>query len=95
MSVLIAILGWVGAAALLLAYGMTSTGRMPAEGVRFQLLNLAGAIAQTVNSAYHGAWPSAALNIVWIGIGAAALVRARRRPASPKAGAVEEARVGS
>jgi len=71
--------GWAGAASLLLAYGLTSAGRLPPEGARFQLLNLGGALALTVNSAYHGAWPSAALNIVWIAIGAAALVRARRR----------------
>jgi hypothetical protein len=76
--------GWAGAASLLLAYGLTSAGRLPPEGARFQLLNLGGALALTVNSAYHGAWPSAALNVVWIIIGAAALVRARRREtASP------------
>jgi hypothetical protein len=74
---LIEVLGWLGAAALLLAYGLASTGRLPAEGARFQLLNLGGAVALTANSAYNGAWPSAALNVVWIVIGLAALLRAR------------------
>lgn len=71
--------GWLGAVVLLAAYGLASAGRLPADGIRFQLMNLAGAAALTVNTAYHGAWPSAALNVVWIIIGLAALRRARRR----------------
>jgi len=78
LSTLVDVLGWAGAASLLLAYGLTSVGRLPPEGARFQILNLFGALALTVNSAYHGAWPSAALNIVWIGIGVAALLRGWR-----------------
>ena len=79
MTVLVNVLGWAGAASLLLAYGLASTGRLPAEGARFQVMNLAGALALTVNSSYYGAWPSAALNVVWIGIGIGALVRGARR----------------
>lgn len=81
MSLAITVLGWLGAASLLLAYGLTSAGRLPPEGGRFQALNLVGAVALTVNSAYHGAWPSAALNVVWIVIGLAALIRARLKSA--------------
>jgi len=55
VGVLIDVLGWAGAASLLVAYGLTSTGRLPPEGARFQLLNLFGAVALTVNSAYHRA----------------------------------------
>jgi hypothetical protein len=82
VDLLIDVVGSVGAALLLVAYGLTSTGRLPSEGGRFQLLNLMGALALTANSAYHGAWPSAGLNIVWIVIGVAALVRGHRKPAS-------------
>jgi hypothetical protein len=78
VELVITIVGWAGAALLLLAYGLTSTGRLPAEGGRFQALNLAGALALTVNTAYHDAWPSAVLNIVWIIIGLGALARGRR-----------------
>ncbi len=76
---LIAVVGWLGAGLLLLAYGLTSIGRLAPEGGRFQTLNLTGALALTVNSGYHGAWPSAALNIVWIVIGVLALWRGMRR----------------
>jgi hypothetical protein len=79
VDMLIAVVGWLGAGSLLLAYGLTSVGRLPPEGGRFQTLNLTGALALTVNSGYHGAWPSAALNIVWIVIGVLALLRGARR----------------
>jgi hypothetical protein len=46
---LIAVVGWLGAGFLLLAYGLTSVGRLPPEGGRFQTLNLTGALALTVN----------------------------------------------
>lgn len=87
MSTAIAVdaVGWVGAASLLLAYGLVSAGRLAPGGWRFQALNLLGACFLAVNGAYHGAWPSVGLNGVWLVIGAAAIVRARRgaRPSVP------------
>ena len=47
------------------------TGRSPA----FQWMNLAGAAGFIVNSGYHGAIPSAALNVIWMMIAAATLWR--------------------
>jgi hypothetical protein len=86
MSLFITILGCLGAAALLLAYGMVSTSRMSGEGLTYQAPNLFGAIALMINSAYHSAWPSATLNIIWSGIGAVAISRvvaARARARKP------------
>ncbi|HEX6872102.1 MAG TPA: hypothetical protein VF163_13475 [Micromonosporaceae bacterium] len=83
MDLLVTVVGWAGAAVLLIAYGLTSAGRLPPEGARFQALNLSGALALTLNSAYHDAWPSAVLNIVWILIGVFALWRGTRRRAAP------------
>ncbi|MFM9455074.1 CBU_0592 family membrane protein [Streptomyces europaeiscabiei] len=72
---IVAAIGWGGAGLLLTAYAMASTERISAGGRAFQLLNLFGAAALTVNSGYHQAWPSALLNTAWIGIGLAALTR--------------------
>jgi hypothetical protein len=77
----VAAVGWGGAGLLLTAYAMASAERIPAGGRAFQLLNLFGAAALTVNSGYHQAWPSALLNTAWIVIGLAAL--ARRAPQIP------------
>jgi hypothetical protein len=73
------IAGWAGAGLLLLAYALVSFRRLPGDSVRFQLLNLAGGVLLAVNSGYHGAMPSVAVNAVWIVIGLGALLRARRR----------------
>ena len=73
IRVLIDLLGWIGAGGLLLAYGLVSAGRLPGKGAVFQLMNLTGAALLAVNTAYHGAWPSAVLNIIWIGIGGVTL----------------------
>jgi hypothetical protein len=83
MDLLITAIGWLGAGLLLLAYGLVSAGRLRTEAASFQTLNLAGAAALVVNSAYHGALPSAALNLAWISIGLVAMTR--RTPTDPSA----------
>jgi hypothetical protein len=45
-------------------------------------MNLFGGGFLMVNSAYYGAWPSAALNLVWVVIGLVGLTRARLRAAT-------------
>ncbi len=69
-------IGWAGAACLLLAYARLSSGRL-AIGARYHLLNLAGAGGLAVNGAFHRAWPSTTLNLIWLGIGLLALRRAK------------------
>ena len=81
--ILVNVLGWLGAASLLGAYGLVTAGRIVGTGTVFQLLNLAGGGLLMVNSAYYGAWPSVFLNFVWVVIGVVGLVRSRlRRPAT-------------
>jgi hypothetical protein len=66
--------GWAGALCLLLAYAGLATDRL-STGVPYHVLNLVGAGGLAFNGAYHHAWPSAALNVVWLGIGVVALRR--------------------
>lgn len=68
--------GWLGAGSLLAAYALTSTGRLTGDGRAFQWLNLAGSAGLAFSSTVHGAWPSAALNAVWIVVGLGTLARA-------------------
>ena len=76
--------GWLGAGLLLWAYAAVSAGRIHPAGLGFQLLNLLGSAGLTVNSAYHRAWPSAALNAIWILVGLMALRRFRMGDQHPK-----------
>jgi hypothetical protein len=68
MKLVIDILGWLGAAAYLSAYALVSTKKLAGDSLPFQGLNVLGGVLLVVNSAYYLAWPSVALNIVWIGI---------------------------
>lgn len=76
---MIALIGWAGAAGLLAAYALVSAKRIAGDGVVFQALNIAGGAALALNSAVNGAWPSAALNVVWVAIGAVTIFRLARR----------------
>ena len=84
-ELLIELAGWIGTAALLLAYGLVSTRRLAGDSVPYQLLNLIGGALVLINSFHHGAMPSVAVNVFWIAIGIFALSRVwvARRKRSP------------
>jgi len=81
--IVINVVGWIGMALLISAYGLVTTGRLKGPDLAFQLMNLVGGVALMVNSAYYGAWPSAALNLVWMVIGVVGLTRARQQAPRP------------
>lgn len=75
MAILVDVAGWLGAALLVLAYGLVSSGRVDSRSAAYQGLNLLGAVGVLVNSGWNGAFPSVAINLVWIAIGLVALAR--------------------
>jgi hypothetical protein len=78
MTLIMEAVGWLGAALVLFAYWLVSAGRAEARSARYQSLNIGGALGLVANSAWNGAVPSAAVNVIWIGIGVYAMVRTRR-----------------
>lgn len=78
MKVVIEMVGWIGAALVLLAYGLLSAHRLNSRSVTYQMLNIGGSIGLVVNTLWNGAIPSAAVNLIWMGIGAHALWRNSR-----------------
>jgi len=82
MLILIEVAGWAGAALILSAYLLISMGKVTAQSTLYQGMNVVGAAGFIVNGWWHGAIPSASLNVVWLMIGAAALWRIRRRGAA-------------
>jgi hypothetical protein len=78
MKVAVEVIGWIGAALILGSYALISAGKVRAESLTYQLMNVLGAAGFVVNSGWNGALPSAAMNVIWIGIGLYAL-RQRRR----------------
>lgn len=68
------VVGWIGAVLILAGYFLLTAGRVTAKSVAYQMMNVVGAIGFIANSAWNGAWPSAVLNIIWVGIGVVALI---------------------
>lgn len=85
-EILIEVAGWAGACMILLAYLLVSAGRLTGQSPLFQWLNLLGAAGFVLNSGWHRAIPSAALNIVWMGIAGFALLRIWQRARAGRAG---------
>jgi hypothetical protein len=78
MKLAVEVIGWAGAVLILGAYALLSNGRLTPAARTYQLMNILGAAGFALNSGWNGAYPSAALNVVWMGIGLYA-VRQRRR----------------
>ena len=74
---IIDIVGWFGAIALLLAYGAVSRGMVQGTSFRYQLVNAIGSVCLLLNSAYYHAFPSSFVNIVWIGIAIVTMIKYR------------------
>src|SRR5258708_37319964 len=80
--------GWIGAVLILLAYLLLSMGKLTGQSPLYQWMNVVGAAGFTVNGWWHGALPSAALNVIWMMIGGVALWRilAKRRSSTSASG---------
>jgi hypothetical protein len=79
MKILIDILGWSGAILLLGAYGCVSFRKVRPESLLYQLINGLGSCFLVVNTVYYHAFPSAFVNVIWIGIALTAGYRARKQ----------------
>ncbi len=75
MKLLIDIIGWIGSVCILAAYALNSFGKIKADSLPFQLLNLFGGIFFIIYTATLGAFASTALNVVWVIIAVIALIR--------------------
>ena len=75
LGLLMEVVGWIGAVMILAGYGLLSAGKLDAKNPTYQWLNVVGALGFIANSSWNGAWPSAALNVIWVGIGVVALVK--------------------
>ncbi len=78
-QLVIDIIGWFGAIAILLAYAAVSRGLTQGTSFKFQLWNAIGSVCLLINSTYYRAFPSSFVNFVWIGI-AIVTIHHNRKP---------------
>jgi hypothetical protein len=79
MKLAVEVIGWMGALLILLSYALLSAGRLRAESLTYQCMNILGAAGFVVNSGWNGALPSAVMNVIWMGIGVYAVRQHRQQ----------------
>jgi len=82
VEIAVEVAGWIGAGLILGAYALLSAGRLTGKSLTYQLMNVVGAAGFVINGWWHGALPSAALNVLWLLIGAVASWRILKRKGS-------------
>jgi hypothetical protein len=78
LKTFIEVSGWTAALLILGSYSLLSFGKIQARSPIYQWMNIAGALGFIINCTWNGAWPSVALNVVWLGIAFYALRRNSR-----------------
>ena len=73
--IIIDIMGWAGTILYLIAYGLVSLKKVEGDSVVYQGMNLVAGILLIVNTLYLQAYPSAGLNVAWVGIAVLTLGR--------------------
>jgi hypothetical protein len=81
-EIAVEVAGWVGAVLILLAYLFLSAGKLTGQSLVYQAMNVVGAAGFVINGWWHGAIPSAALNVLWLLIGGIASWRIMKRRGS-------------
>ena len=81
MQTLIDLLGWTGTILFLIAYALVSLNKVKGDSLLFQGINIVAGIFLIANTVYWKAYPSAVLNLAWIGI---AIFTLGRKYAVPK-----------
>ena len=78
-SLVIPVLGWLGAGASIAAYYLVSSKRFAPDSLRYHSLNVSSCILLALACASTGAWPSFLTNAIFIGVGCTMIWRVRDR----------------
>jgi hypothetical protein len=80
MTILIEVLGWIASVLIVGSYFLNIRGKLSAQSTWYILANMVGGLFFIINTWYHSAYPSMAVNVVWVIIAAFALRRLLRQP---------------
>lgn len=75
MNYFIEIIGWIGAVLIVGAYFFNINGQLKSSSVVYIISNLFGGIFFTINTFVHQAYPSMIVNIIWVVIAIAAILK--------------------
>lgn len=71
----IEILGWTGSLLVLIAYMLNMNKKLAADSLAYYLLNIMGSALLIINTAFHHAYPSMVVNIIWVIIPVVTIMR--------------------
>jgi hypothetical protein len=74
-KIIIELIGWISAAMMLSAYLLLNTNKVSAKSKAYQWLNVLSGAGLIINSGWNGAYPSVAINVIWMFIGLYGVVR--------------------
>jgi hypothetical protein len=74
-SLLIECIGWIGAVCVLIAFFLISTKRIDASKPIYHWLNIVGALGLIIHTSYNSAFPSAFVNVIWVGVAVYSLLK--------------------
>ncbi len=75
MNYFIEIIGWIGAVLIVGAYFLNINGKLKSSSAIYIISNLIGGLFFTINTLVHQAYPSMIVNIIWVFIAVAALLK--------------------
>jgi len=76
-NLLVECAGWIGAGCVLIAYYLISTNKIDTGKPIYHWLNIFGAFGLILHTVYNAAYPSAFVNIIWIGVAIYSLKKGR------------------
>jgi len=79
VTIIIDSIGWIGSVMVVLAYALNIAKKMASDSLTYYLLNILGSACLIVNTYYHHAIPSAVVNVIWVLIALAALLKKREQ----------------
>jgi len=79
LRLIIELIGWISAALMLSAYLLLNANKVSPKSPLYQWLNVVSGAGFVINSGWNGAYPSAAINVVWMCIGLFGVLRVADR----------------
>lgn len=73
MGLFVEIIGWVASVLIVGAYYLNIRGKLGAGSPAYIWANMVGGAFFVANTAWHGAYPSAVVNVIWVLIALVAL----------------------
>lgn len=73
------LIGWAGGFLVLLAFALISLGKVSNQSPLYHWINIFGAIFLIINTGYLRAYPSMAVNVVWVTVATYALLKIFRK----------------